>query len=251
MERMRLQKYLARCGICSRRRAEEHIAAGRVRVDGRVVTTMGVIVGRENRVSFNGREIHPEEEFEYYLLNKPAGWVTTLRDPQGRPTVTSLLSGVTTRIFPVGRLDIDTEGALILTNDGTLAQRIQHPSQHTSKSYQALVKGHPSPATLRRLQRGVEIDGRRTAPARARLLEKNDHSALIELILHEGRKRQVKKMCAATGHPVLHLKRTAYGRLGLGDLKKGEWKRLAPSELEKIFLHPAKPGKSPARHNTR
>ncbi len=104
MERMRLQKYLARCGICSRRRAEEHIAAGRVRVDGRVVTTMGVIVGRENRVSFNGREIHPEEEFEYYLLNKPAGWVTTLRDPQGRPTVTSLLSGVTTRIFPVGRL---------------------------------------------------------------------------------------------------------------------------------------------------
>lgn len=236
MEKMRLQKFLARCGVCSRRKAEEHIAAGRVTVDGQVVTEMGVSVGEENKVTFNGRLLTLEEEFEYYLLNKPAGYITTLSDPQGRPTVTSLLKGVKTRIFPVGRLDLDTEGALLLTNDGGLAQRIQHPSLHTKKCYEALVKGRPTAAALRQLERGVELEGKMTAPAKVHLVKQRENSAIVELTLHEGRKRQVKKMCAHIGHPVILLKRTAYGRLTLAGLKKGAWRRLNSIDLEKIFL---------------
>ncbi len=216
-------------------RAEEIIAAGRVTVDGVTVTQMGVRVDATHRVTLDGKEVAPAETFEYYLLNKPAGCVTTLSDPQGRPTVISLLKGVTTRVFPVGRLDFDTEGALLLTNDGELAQKIQHPSQHTRKTYHARVKGCPSPGALRRLEQGIVLDNRRTAPASLRLLQKNRHSSLVEIILHEGRKRQVKKMLAAVDHPVVSLKRTAYGSLTLGDLPVGSFRKLTWLEVKKIF----------------
>ncbi len=236
METMRLQKFLAQSGACSRRKAEEHILAGRVAVDGVTIRKLGVTVSRNSKVSLDGKELSLTETLEYYLLNKPAGYVTTLSDPQGRPTVISLLDGVKTRVFPVGRLDLDTEGALILTNDGELAQRIQHPSRHTSKTYHALVKGIPADASLQQLRCGITLEGKPTAPAKLRLLKKNRTSTLVEIILYEGRKRQVKKMFAHIGHPVLFLKRVAYGKLTLGRLPKGAWRVLHPTDLKKIFL---------------
>ncbi len=236
METMRLQKFLAQSGICSRRKAEEYIRAGRVKVDGIVVREMGISVHNKNTISFDNKKISLNKKHEYYLLNKPAGYITTLSDPQGRPTVTSLLTGVSSRVFPVGRLDLDTEGALILTSDGNLAQRIQHPSQHTNKTYQALVKGSPAETALRQLERGIVLEGRPTAPAKLRLLQKKQTSTLIEIILYEGRKRQIKKMFRHIGHPVLSLKRTAYGKLTLGKLPKGGWRPLNSADLKKIFL---------------
>ncbi len=233
---MRLQKFLAQSGACSRRKAEEYIRAGRVAVDGVTIRKMGVTVSRNSKVSLDGKELSLTETLEYYLLNKPAGYVTTLSDPQGRPTVVSLLDGVKTRVFPVGRLDLDTEGALILTNDGKLAQRIQHPSRHTNKTYHALVRGFPADTSLRQLQRGIMLEGKPTAPAKLRLLKRNKTSSLIEITLHEGRKRQVKKMFAHIGHPVLSLQRVAYGKLTLGKLAIGAWKPLNSTELKKIFL---------------
>lgn len=233
---MRLQKFLAHSGLCSRRKAEEYIRAGRVKVDGIVIQEMGIIVDSSNKITFDNKELNLQENHEYYLLNKPAGYITTLSDPQGRPTVISLLREVTTRVFPVGRLDFDTEGALLFTNDGELAQRIQHPKERTKKSYLALVKGHPKTSALRLLERGIFLDGRLTAPASLRLLKKKTGSTEIEITLHEGRKRQVKKMFLHIGHPVLFLKRTAYGKLTLGNLPKGSWKTLSPKEIEKIFL---------------
>ncbi len=235
MEKIRLQKYLAQSGLCSRRKAEEYIRAGRVKVDGITVRKMGVLVTSQNRISFDGKELLGKKEYEYYLLNKPSGYVTTLSDPQGRPTVISLLKGVNTRIFPAGRLDLDTEGALLLTNDGDMVQRIQHPSKHTQKTYQALVKGHPKITELQQLERGIMLEGKLTAPAILRLLKKKASSTLIEITLYEGRKRQVKKMFSHIGHPVLFLKRTAYGKLSIGNLPKGAWKRLNSADLEKIF----------------
>ena len=235
MEKMRLQKYLAQCGVCSRRKAEELIKAGRVEVDGITVTEMGVSVDENSNVKFDGKPVSPAEKLEYYLLNKPAGYVTTLSDPQGRPTVISLLKGVKTRVFPVGRLDLDTKGALILTNDGSLTQKIQHPSKHTKKTYKALVKGIPSSETLRQLERGIVLEGKKTAPATLRLVKKNNNSTLVEIILHEGRKRQVKNMFAAVKHPVFSLERTAYGKLTLGSLQVGSFRALSKSDLDKIF----------------
>lgn len=234
---IRLQKFLAASGVCSRRKAEEHIKAGRVRVDGLLITEMGfTLIPGKVQVQFDGKEVTPEENHVYYLLNKPPGYVTTLSDPQGRPVVTSLLKGVKERLFPVGRLDIDTEGALLLTNDGALAQKIQHPSHTTKKSYEALVKGIPSKAKILKLEKGVVLEEKMTAPAKIEFLPKKGRNQLMRITIHEGRKHQVKKMFQFIGHPVLHLKRTAYGRLTLGSLGKGQWIKLNPSDLKKIFL---------------
>ncbi len=234
---LRLQKYLAQCGLCSRRRAEELIAAGRVMVDGRVVTAMGTQIDPGlHQVSCDGQPVLPGEQTVTYLLNKPAGYVTTLADPQGRPTVVSLLKEVLTRVFPVGRLDLDTEGALLLTNDGELAQKIQHPSHGVKKTYEALVAGRPSPGTIAQLERGVPLEGKMTAPASLQPLAQRGEETLIRITIHEGRKRQIKMMFRLVGHPVRHLRRTAYGRLTLGDLAIGRFRELNPSDLKKIFL---------------
>ncbi len=234
---IRLQKYLASSGVCSRRKAEEHIKAGRVKVDGVVITEMGfTLVPGEKQVFFDGKTVSPSETHVYYLLNKPSGYVTTLSDPQGRPVVTSLLKGVKERLFPVGRLDLDTEGALLLTNDGALAQKIQHPSYNTNKSYEALVKGNPSKEKVQKLEKGILLEGKMTSPAKVQFLAKKGRNHLMKITIHEGRKRQIKKMFEFIDHPVLHLKRTAYGRLTLGTLGKGQCKRLNPADLKKIFL---------------
>lgn len=232
----RLQKILARAGAGSRRTAEQYISEGRVSIDGKVVTDMGVKVDpAAHEIRLNGKPIHSSEEKIYILLNKPTGYVTTLSDPQGRPIVTSLLQGIVQRVFPVGRLDLDTEGALLLTNDGELAQRILHPSFEITKTYVAKVAGRPSVEARERLAKGIELEGRRTSPAQLKVLRETSQFSVIEIVIHEGRKRQVRKMFAAIGHRVLALKRIAYGRLKLGSLPTGKFRIIGKKDIEKIL----------------
>lgn len=231
----RLQKILAKAGIASRRKAEELIRAGRVAVDGRIVTELGTRIDpQKSTITFDGKPL-VREKFVYILLNKPAGYVTTLSDPQGRPIVTDLLHGVPQRVFPVGRLDYETEGALILTNDGTLGQYIQHPRYEVNKTYLATVSGTPSDRKIRQLETGVVVDGYKTWPATVRILEQKQAETILELTIHEGKKRQVRKMLAAIGHPVRNLTRTAYGSLRLGHLPSGKYRFLTENDLKKIF----------------
>jgi len=232
----RLQKILARAGIASRRGAEELIRQGKVRVDGQVVVDMGVRVDpARHRIECDGQPVAMEEEKVYVLLNKPKGYLSTLSDPQGRPIVTSLLAGITARVFPVGRLDYDTEGALLLTNDGEFAQRILHPRFEINKTYVATVRGNPSAEKLAELEKGIMLEGRRTWPARINVLGRGKGETTVEITIHEGRKRQVRKMFAAIGHRVLGLKRVAYGRLMLGALPSGSYRFLDQKDLARIF----------------
>ncbi|MEW6429491.1 MAG: pseudouridine synthase [Thermodesulfobacteriota bacterium] len=232
----RLQKILAGAGICSRRKAEELILAGRVRVDGVVVTALGTKVDPERHaIVCDGRPVRSGARKIYLLLHKPVGYVTTMRDPQGRPVVTELLSGFKERLFPVGRLDVDTSGALVLTNDGEFGHRILHPRFEISRTYEALVSGYPSESKLDTLRAGIDLDGRRTSPAVVELLRRTRNGSVVKITIHEGRKRQVRRMFDAIGHPVAALKRTAYGGLTLGDLPPGEFRRLDGKDLRLLF----------------
>ncbi|HHY64538.1 MAG TPA: rRNA pseudouridine synthase [Clostridiaceae bacterium] len=233
-EKIRLQKYIAQCGAASRRRAEEMIKAGRVRVNGKTVTDMGITVSGSDRVEVDGKPIKKEKKLVYIMLNKPAGYVSTVSDPQGRKTVLDLVKGVEERIYPVGRLDYDTTGLLILTNDGDFAYRCTHPGHETRKTYIAEVKGLPSKSALRRLRKGVVLDDMPTHPAEVELVEIRENSAVLKIIIHEGRKRQVRRMCEAVGHPVLDLKRIAIGKLSLGNLQPGEWRYMTQQEVELV-----------------
>ncbi|MER3409868.1 MAG: pseudouridine synthase [Thermoleophilia bacterium] len=221
---MRLNAYLARCGVASRRHADELVKAGRVRVNGRV-GELNTYVGPGDLVEVDGERVEPEP-LAYVLLHKPAGVLTTARDPRGRPTVLDLVRHPS-RVVPVGRLDADTTGALLLTNDGELAHRLAHPRYRVDKVYEVEVEGEPSDAALRRLRRGVELEDGRTAPARVRRLG----PSRLEITIHEGRKHQVKRMCAAIGHPVVHLHRARYAGLSLEGLAPGEWRALRPPEV--------------------
>ncbi|MDJ0623128.1 MAG: pseudouridine synthase [Desulfocapsaceae bacterium] len=233
---IRLQKYLAQCGIASRRKAEILIAEGRVSVDGRIVDTMGVKIDPEvQNIFFDGKPVILEKEKIYILLNKPVGYVTTAADPQGRPIVTDLIGDIDERLFPVGRLDLDTQGALLLTNDGELAQKMQHPSFEVKKTYEALVVGKPKKKDLVSLEKGIVLEGKKTSPAQLVVIKKFSASTLIRIIIHEGRKRQVRKMFAAIGHPVNRLKRIAYGSLYLKNIPEGSYRRLNKQDLKKIF----------------
>lgn len=236
-ETVRLQKYLADCGIASRRKAEELIARGRVSIDGRVVTEMGYKINPACQViRFDGKIVKENTKYIYILLNKPKGYVTTLSDPQGRPIVTSILKNVDTRVFPVGRLDINTEGALILTNDGDLAQKIQHPSHETNKTYEVIAKGIVKPDTILKLEQGIILEGQKTWPAKISHIRRKEPQTSLLITIHEGRKRQVRKMFQAVGHPVVNLKRIAYGKLRLGNLKTGSYRFLGADDLKKIYL---------------
>jgi pseudouridine synthase len=224
---VRLNAYLARAGVASRRRADDLIKAGRVTVNGEP-GKLNTFVESRDRVEVDGEPISVQE-LTYVLLNKPAGTVTTARDPQGRPTVVELVD-VRERIVPVGRLDADTTGALLLTNDGPLAHRLAHPRYEVKKVYEVDVEGEPSAAELRRLEQGVELEDGRTAPARARRLG----PSRLELSLHEGRKHQVKRMCDAVGHPVRRLHRSRYAGLTVENLEAGEWRELEPGEVARL-----------------
>lgn len=232
----RLQKILARSGVGSRRKSEDMIKNGRVAVDGAIVREMGVRLDPDKHtITLDGKAVCLEKEKIYILLHKPKGYVTTLNDPQGRPVVTDLLKNVEFRVFPVGRLDLDTEGALILTNDGSLAQKVQHPSFEINKTYVAKVAGRPSAKKLAQLAEGIMIEGKKTFPAHLKIIKLGSRSSVIHITIHEGRKRQVRKMFAATGHKVLELKRIAYGRLQLGDLAQGKFRYLKRKEIDLIF----------------
>jgi 23S rRNA pseudouridine2605 synthase len=224
---MRLNAYLARAGVASRRGADELIKAGRVRVNGEA-GRLNTFVAANDTVELDG-EPASAQRLAYVLLNKPAGTVTTARDPQGRPTVVDLV-GIPERVVPVGRLDVDTTGALLLTNDGPLAHRLAHPRYGVEKTYEVEIDGEPDDAVLRRLATGIELEDGRTAPARVRSLG----ASRIELTIHEGRNRQVKRMCEAVGHPVRRLHRAAYAGLTLEGLEPGQWRELEPSEVERL-----------------
>jgi 23S rRNA pseudouridine2605 synthase len=224
---VRLNAYIARAGVASRRGADELIKAGRVRVNG-APGQLNTFVSGGDTVELDGRPL-TAQRLAYVLLHKPAGVVTTASDPHGRPTVVGLVDHAA-RVVPVGRLDADTTGALVLTNDGPLAHRLAHPRYGVEKVYEAEVEGDPDEAALRRLAEGVELDDGTTAPARARRLA----PGRIELALHEGRKHQVKRMCAAVGHPVTRLHRSAYAGLELGDLPPAAWRELDPAEVEEL-----------------
>ena len=226
---MRLNAFLARAGVASRRGADALIAAGRVRVNGEP-GQLNTVVGARDRVEVDGREV-ARQRLAYVLLHKPAGVVTTARDPQGRPTVVQLVAQEP-RVVPVGRLDADTTGALLLTNDGALSHRLAHPRYGVEKTYVAAVEGDPDEAALRQLREGVELEDGRTAPAGARRLGRGR----VELVLHEGRTHQVKRMLAAVGHPVVRLHRSAYAGLTLDGLEPGAWRELEASEVEQLRL---------------
>ena len=235
MSEERLQKLLAQAGIASRRRAEELILAGRVRVDGQTVQELGFKIDPESSsITFDGKPVQFEKKI-YLLLNKPTGYITTLSDPQGRRAVTDLIRDIPERLFPVGRLDFDTEGALIMTNDGDFANSILHPSREIKKTYEALVQGVPNRQTLQRLAQGVLIDGHLTYPAQLQILKQGKDRTLIEIIIHEGKKRQVRKMFQTVMHRVIHLRRTAYGKLRLGALPLGQYRPLSPQDRKQIF----------------
>jgi 23S rRNA pseudouridine2605 synthase len=238
----RLQKILARAGFGSRRSAEQLIFDGRVRLNGAVVTELGTRADPSaDRIEVDGEPILLPEEHLYVVLHKPSGFVTTSRDPQGRRTVIDLLPpALRGRIYPVGRLDRDTEGLLVFTNDGVLAHRLAHPRYEIEKEYHALVRGVPSVRALQALRRGVDIDGVRTSPAQADAApppygyDAAEGSAWLCIVVHEGRKRQVRRMCEAVGHPVRRLVRTRLGDVLLGRLARGKTRALTPQELASL-----------------
>jgi len=224
---MRLNAWLARAGVASRRKSDELIKAGRVTVNGEP-GRLNTFVAAGDDVRLDGRPLATQAP-AYVLLHKPAGVVTTASDPHGRPTVVGLVAHPA-RVVPVGRLDVDTTGALLLTNDGELAHRLAHPRYEVEKVYEAEVEGEPSDEALRRLEQGIELDDGRTAPAKARRLA----PSRIELAIHEGRKHQVKRMLEAVGHPVKRLHRSRYAGLTLEGLQPGEWRELEPGEVARL-----------------
>ena len=231
---MRLQKYLASCGVASRRRAEEMIAQGLVTVNGVTVQEMGIQVEESDEVAVEGRVVKPEGDKRYILYYKPVGEVTTVSDPEGRPTVLDHFRDYPVRLYPVGRLDFDSEGLLILTNDGEMTQRLTHPSHEVEKRYIARVSNELGVHELHQLRSGVFLDGQKTAPAKVSVLRKDSFSTDILISVHEGRNRQIRRMVEAVGHEVVRLKRVQYGSLALGNLERGQWRELTPQEVEAL-----------------
>jgi 23S rRNA pseudouridine2605 synthase len=241
---MRLAKFLAHAGVASRRAAEAIVAEGRVRVGGEIVTDPARGVDGSILVTVDGARVAlaGEQERAVWLVHKPSGVVSTAKDTHGRPTVVAMVKAPGTRLYPVGRLDADTTGLILLTDDGDLANRLTHPRYEVPKTYVAHVENGPvSERALRRLRQGVELDDGVTAPAGVRQLR----PGVLEIVLREGRKRQVKRMCAAVGHPVRRLSRVAFGPLRLGDLGEGHVRRLSPAEVQRLRDAAAPPSRAP------
>ena len=230
---MRLQKYIANAGVTSRRKAEELILQGRVRVNGILVKELGTRVDpSKDVITVDGKEIKLEEGKVYILLNKPEGYVTSLKDPHNDKLVLDLVKDVKERIFPVGRLDKDTSGLLIMTNDGDIAYKLTHPRYKIWKKYIALVKGCPDSNTIDKLQNGVIIDGRKTSKAHVKLIRRQGRNSVLEISIYEGRNRQIRKMCKYVGHPVVKLKRISIGNIKLNGVEEGKWRHLTKEEVE-------------------
>jgi 23S rRNA pseudouridine2605 synthase len=239
MEGIRLQKLLSMAGVASRRAAEQLILEGRVVVNGEVVMTLGTKADpSEDDIRVDGRRVRFDIRQRYIALHKPKGYVTTRKDPEGRKTVMELLRGLREYVYPVGRLDFETDGLLLMTSDGDLAAKLTHPSHEVERVYEALVVGAPTDDALEKLRRGVYLDDRRTAPAGVRRGGTSGKGpkqlTKLTITLHEGRNRQVRRMCASIGHPVRRLTRVRMGPIGLGDLRPGQWRDLTPKEVEKL-----------------
>lgn len=237
----RLQKIIAAAGYCSRRRAEELIAAGRVTVDGQAVKLGDRADADSSTILIDGKRLKAAEKLVYLLLNKPLGTVTTLSDPEGRPVVTDLVSDLHVRLFPVGRLDINTSGLLLMTNDGALANRLAHPSHQVDKRYLAKIRGQLSDQSKISLEEGVKLDDGMTAPAKVTNLRFRGGHTWFELTIHEGRNRQVRRMCEALGHQVSRLVRVGYAFLTLGDLGPGQKRMLTEQEVARLKRLGGKP----------
>tara|TARA_B100000029_G_scaffold516827_3_gene635528 strand:+ start:32399 stop:33112 length:714 start_codon:yes stop_codon:yes gene_type:complete len=229
---MRLNRYLAKAGIASRRHSESIILSGRVKLNGEKVISLATQV-RPNidTVTVDNQRMIISAVDQWYLLNKPVGFLSTLYDPFNRPTVANLITDIPDRVFPVGRLDKDTEGLLLFSTDGNLSYRITHPSFHFEKEYHVLVKGKPTDNALRRLREGITIEGRRTAKARVAIRRFSKPGAWLSIVLHEGRKRQIRKMCERVGHPVIRLVRVRLGALEDSKLPSGKWRPLTLEEI--------------------
>lgn len=230
---VRLQKFLAEADVASRRKCEQIIADGRVAVNGVVITEQGVKVDTERDiVTLDGKRVERDESLVYIMLHKAEGCVTTVNDQFDRPTVMDSVSDIRERIYPVGRLDYDTSGLIILTNDGELTYRLTHPKHNINKTYIALVDSEPTPEQIQHFESGIMLDGRKTAEARLSVIKRGKKGVFIKVVIHEGRNRQVRRMCEAIGHPVKALQRRAIGTLTLGGLKKGEYRHLTAEEVE-------------------
>ena len=234
MEEIRLQKYLAQCGVASRRGAEQIIRDGRVAVNGVIVTEMGTKLKKNEKVTVDGQVVKPEKNKYYILLNKPSGVLSSVKDDRGRDCVVNLIEGVDARLYPVGRLDYDTTGLLLLTNDGDFMQKVTHPSFEIWKTYRAVVKGVPTETDVKRFAEGLMLDDGKTLPAVLDVVGYKGNNAIVEVSIREGRNRQVRRMMERIGHPVTSLTRISFGSLELGDLKPGKWRHVRPEEIARL-----------------
>lgn len=234
MEEMRLQKFLAHAGVASRRMAENYIKQGRVSVNNKIITDMGVVVTNADKVAVDGKLVECEEEKIYIMLHKPTGYVSSARDQFGRQTVIDLVSDINSRLYPVGRLDYDTSGLILLTNDGDFTYKLTHPKHEIKKVYEALITGVPQKHEMKMFEKGLEIEDYTTSTAIIYIKNVIGNNALVHITIHEGKNRQVRKMCEAIGHNVLTLKRISIGPIALGDLPEGKWRKLTASELKSL-----------------
>ncbi|QNU65327.1 rRNA pseudouridine synthase [Ruminiclostridium herbifermentans] len=235
MEEMRLQKFLAHAGVASRRMAENYIKQGRVAVNNKIVTDMGVVVKNTDKITVDGNLVECKEEKIYIMLHKPTGYVSTARDQFGRQTVLDLVTDINCRLYPVGRLDYDTSGLIILSNDGDFTYRLTHPKHEIKKVYEALISGVPQKNEIKMFEKGLKIEDYITSPAKIHIKNVIGNNALVHITIHEGKNRQVRKMCEAIGHNVLTLKRISIGPIALGDLPEGKWRKLTASELKSLY----------------
>lgn len=232
---MRINKYIAQAGITSRRKADSLIKNGNVKVNGLVLQEIGYIVKDGDVVDVNGRTIEPSKKKVYIMLNKPIGYITSVSDERERLTVMDLVADIPERIFPIGRLDNNTSGLLLMTNDGDFSQSISHPKSVIYKTYRARVAGQISPERIRKLEKGVDIGGYVTSPAVVKLIKQGSGSAIVEIKIHEGKNRQVRKMFGAVGNKVIELERTAVGDLYLGNLMSGHYRKLTRKEISDLI----------------
>lgn len=232
--KIRLQKHLAECGVASRRKAEELIEAGKVKINGHIAELGAKVDPKRDKVTVRGKAVVPVNEKVYIMLNKPRGFVTTMSDELGRKTVSDLVADAGNRIFPVGRLDRDSEGLLIMTNDGDFANKLTHPSSHVNKTYRVTVKGVAEEEQLLKMKEGIVLDGRKTLPCDCFVAERKPDRTVLIFVLSEGRNRQIRRMCEEVGLEVLRLKRTEIAGVKLGMLPQGKWRPLNEREMRRL-----------------
>lgn len=234
--KIRLQKFLSECGVASRRKAEDLISLGKVKVNGKIASIGDKVDPKRDTVTVSGKKVIKSKKNTYIMLHKPRGFITTLSDEMGRKCVAQLVEDVGTRVYPVGRLDRDSEGLLLLTDDGEFANALTHPTRHVPKTYRVTVRPSINDEQITALTTGIKIDGRMTMPSEVRVIEKKEGRVVLEIIIYEGRNRQIRKMCDALGLEVARLKRTQIGSVKLGMLKQGDWRNLTEDEVHKLLV---------------